>query len=115
MATIHKALHECSAEHPVFYEDEPDIHLNPKIGADWQLHGQQKRVLTPGQNEKYYLARALHSKTGKVSYMGGNSKSSVLFISLLTRLKATYHRAKTITLSGQLRYPQKPGNTAWAE
>ena len=51
MAVIHKALDECSAEHPVFYEDEVDIHLNPKIGADWQLRGQQKRVVTPGQNE----------------------------------------------------------------
>ncbi|GDH29720.1 IS630 transposase [Escherichia coli] len=75
-----------------------DIHLHPKIGADWQLRGQQKRVVTPGQNEKYYLAGALHSGTGKVSYVGGNSKSSALFISLLKRLKATYRRAKTITL-----------------
>lgn len=98
MAAIHKALDGCSTEHPVFYEDEVDIHLNPKIGADWQLRGQQKRVVTPGQNEKYYLAGALHSGTGKVSYVGGNSKSSALFISLLKRLKATYRRAKTITL-----------------
>ncbi|WP_349290289.1 hypothetical protein [Shigella dysenteriae] len=33
MAAIHKALDECSAEHPVFYEDEVDIHLHPKIGC----------------------------------------------------------------------------------
>lgn len=98
MAVIHKALDECSAEHPVFYEDEVDIHLNPKIGADWQLRGQQKRVVTPGQNEKYYLAGALHSGTSKVSYVGGNSKSSALFIALLKHLKATYRWAKTITL-----------------
>ena len=98
MAAIHKALDECSAEHPVFYEDEVDIHLNPKIGADWQRRGHQKRVVTPGQNEKYYLAGALHSGTGKVSYVGGNSKGSPLFISLLKHLKATYRRAKTITL-----------------
>ncbi|BCA38106.1 hypothetical protein KATP_06280 [Kluyvera ascorbata] len=98
MAAIHKALDECSAEHPVFYEDEVDIHLNPKIGADWQLRGHQKRIVTPGQNEKYYLAGALHSGTGKASYVGGNSKSSSLFISLLKHLKATYRRAKTITL-----------------
>ncbi len=94
MPAIHKALDECSAEHPVFYEDEVDIHLNPKIGADWQLRGQQKRVVTPGQNEKYYLAGALHCGTGKVSHVGSNSKSSALFISLLKRLKATYRRAK---------------------
>lgn len=98
MAAIAQALAGCSAEHPVFYEDEVDIHLNPKIGADWQLRGQQKRVVTPGQNEKYYLAGALHSGTGKVSYVGGNSKGSPLFIKLLKHLKATYRRAKTITL-----------------
>ena len=28
-------LYECSTEHPVFYDYEVDIHLNPKIGADW--------------------------------------------------------------------------------
>lgn len=75
-----------------------DIHLHPKTGADWQLRGQQKRVITPGQNEKYYLTGTLHSGTGRVSYVGGSSKSSSLFISLLQHLKATYRRAKTITL-----------------
>ncbi len=52
MAAICKALDECSIEHPVFYEDEVDIHLNPKIGAHWQVRGQQRRVVTPRQNEK---------------------------------------------------------------
>ncbi|WP_386263611.1 IS630 family transposase, partial [Xanthomonas translucens] len=33
MAAINAALAQCSPEHPVFYEDEVDIHLNPKIGA----------------------------------------------------------------------------------
>lgn len=31
MAAIHDALEKCSVEEPVFYEDEIDIHLNPKI------------------------------------------------------------------------------------
>lgn len=98
MVVIRKALDEFSIEHPVFYEDEVDIHLNPKIGADWQVYGQQKRVVTPGQNEKYYLADTLHSSTGKVSYVGGGSKASSLFISQLQHLKVTYRRAKIITL-----------------
>ncbi|AEG98131.1 hypothetical protein ACV240_004724 [Klebsiella aerogenes] len=42
MAVINKTLDECSDEYPVFYEDKMDIHLHPKIGADWQLLGQQK-------------------------------------------------------------------------
>ncbi|BHI70977.1 hypothetical protein JNE17039_45270 (plasmid) [Escherichia coli] len=54
-----KALDECSTEHPVFYEDEVDIHLNPKIGADWQLLGQQKRGgARRDRMKKYYLTGA---------------------------------------------------------
>ena len=98
MTATSVALTSCSPENPVFYEDEVDIHLNPKIGADWQLRGQPTRVVTPGQNEKYYLAGALHSGTCKVSYVGGARKGSSLFISLLKHLKAAYRRAKTITL-----------------
>lgn len=97
MAAISAALAKCSRDHPVFYKDEVDIYLNPKIGADWQRRRQQKRVVTPDQNEKYYRAGALHRGTGSVSYVGGNSKSSALFISLLKHLKASYRRAKTIT------------------
>lgn len=58
----------------------------------------EKRVVTPGENEKYCLAGALYSSTGNVSYVGGNSKSSALFVILLKHLKATYQRAKTVTL-----------------
>lgn len=98
MAAICKALDECSAENPVFYEEEVDIYLNPKIGADWQVRGRQKRIPTPGQNEKYYLAGALHSGTVKINYVGGNSKALSLFISLLAHLKVRTDGQKTITL-----------------
>lgn len=67
MVAVHEALAKCSAENPVFYEDEVDIHLNQKISADWQLRVLRKCVVTPSQNEKYYLAGALHSGTEKVS------------------------------------------------
>nr|CDS55808.1 putative transposase [Serratia symbiotica] len=49
--------------------------LIPKIGADGQLCGDHKPIVTPGQHEKYDLADALHSGTGKVSYVGGGSKT----------------------------------------
>ncbi|STS15691.1 putative transposase [Escherichia coli] len=47
---IHKALDECSAEHPVFYEDEVDIHLNPKIGG-LAVARTAETVVTPGQTK----------------------------------------------------------------
>ena len=43
MKEINEALARCSVDHPVFYEDEVDIHLNPKLGADWMLRGKQKK------------------------------------------------------------------------
>jgi len=95
---IEQALDQARPEHPVFYQDEVDIDLNPKIGADWMPEGQQKRIATPGQNQKHYLAGALHSGTGKTHYVSGSSKSSDLFIRLLETLRRTYRRAKTITL-----------------
>lgn len=98
LAAIRSALEKCCADHPVFYEDEVDIHLNPKIGADWGFRGKQRLVPTPGQNAKYYLAGSLHAGTGKVSYVGSISKCSELFISMLEHLRRTYRKAKTITL-----------------
>ena len=78
------------------YEDEVDIHLNPKIGLDWMVKGQQKEVLTPGQNEKRYLAGALNAKTGELIWAESDSKNSLLFIQLLWKLHQRYPNAKTI-------------------
>ena len=47
LAAIREALADNSVDHPVFYQDEVDIHLNPKIGADWGLRGEQRKVATP--------------------------------------------------------------------
>ena len=55
----------------LLYEDEVDIHLNPKIGNDWMLQGQQKEVMTPGQNQKRYLAGAFNSRTGRPIWVKG--------------------------------------------
>ena len=54
----------------MLYADEVDVHLNPKIGRDWMLPGQQRRIVTPGKNEKFYLAGALDVRTGKLHTTG---------------------------------------------
>lgn len=82
--------------HVAVYEDEVDIHLNPKIGPDWMVRGQQKEVLTPGNNQKRYLAGALDAHAGRVTYVEGPRKNSDLFVSLLERLARVYRDAKVI-------------------
>jgi transposase len=83
----------------LLYVDEVDVHLNPKIGDDWMLEGQQKTVLTPGQNQKRYLAGALNHATGRLAWVEGTRKTSALFIALVDHLvKRAYSRASKIHL-----------------
>jgi transposase len=78
------------------YADEVDIHLNPKIGPDWMLKGQQKVVLTPGRNVKRYLAGALDACSGRLTWVEAPHKRSGLFIDLLRRLERAYPAARVI-------------------
>jgi hypothetical protein len=70
----------------ILYVDEVDIHLNPKIGPDWMLRGTQKTVLTPGKNQKRYLAGALNARTGRLTWVEAERKNSQLFILQLWQL-----------------------------
>ena len=78
------------------YLDEVDVHLNPKIGPDWMNCGTQKEVVTPGQNVKRYLCGALDARSGLISWVKGEKKNSLLFVSMLHRLVETYPQAKVI-------------------
>jgi transposase len=78
------------------YEDEVDVHLNPKIGLDWMGRGQQKEVATPGKNVKRYLAGALDVRTGQLHWTTAEQKNSWLFLDLLEVLVKAYPEAKKI-------------------
>jgi transposase len=93
---IHRLLANLPRNHVAFYEDEVDIHLNPKIGLDWMVRGQQKEVVTPGQNVKRYLAGALDARTGRLHWVEGERKTSALFIALLQKLLASYPKGYVI-------------------
>ena len=54
---------------------------------------EQKTVLTPGQNQKHYLAGALHTRTGQVLWVGNGKKNSYLFLQLLRRVADAFPRA----------------------
>lgn len=81
-----------------FYEDEVDIHLNPKLGLDWMVQGQQKQVRTPGKNHKRYLAGAWEVRTQRLIWVEGERKTSYLFLDLLDRLRKLYPDAACLHL-----------------
>jgi transposase len=97
LRAIQRLVANLPADEVVLYLDEVDIHLNPKIGPDWTKRGRQKKVLTPGCNEKRYLAGAWNPKTRRLIYVEGERKNSLLFLELLHKLATkTYSNAKAI-------------------
>lgn len=98
LAEIRRLEARASADEPVLYSDEVDIHLNPKIGRDWMLRGRQRRVVTPGKNKKFYLAGALDVVSGALHTTGEDRKNANLFCALLKLLDARYPKARRIHL-----------------
>jgi transposase len=96
LAVIRRAIDGIAVGEVAVYLDEVDIHLNPKIGADWMNRGKQKEVMTPGQNVKRYLCGALNAQTGCIEYVAGERKNSLLFLSTLERLLKAYPLATMI-------------------
>lgn len=98
MRAIDRALEAASVDAPVFYVDEADVDLNPRIGYGWMKKGEQTAVPTPGKNQKRYLAGALHAQTGQVVWVEWHAKNAELFVLLLAELCKRYRRARSITL-----------------
>ena len=64
LARIRLAFEQLRAGVALFFADELDISLLPKVGYQWMPKGEQVEVMTPGTNEKRYLAGALDLTTG---------------------------------------------------
>ena len=65
------------------FQDEVDVNTNPKIGAMWMRRGQQAKVVTPGTNEKRYLAGSLNWRTGALILTQGlpkEGRTTALFL-----------------------------------
>jgi putative transposase len=90
LARIRWHTEQLQAHEMLVFADELDIHLLPKVGAAWMPRGSQEEVMTPGQNEKHYLAGALNLATGKILHCLGPRKNNALFRDLLTLLDRTY-------------------------
>lgn len=98
LAQISRVVGRSSSRQEVFYIDEADVDLNPRIGSCYSRKGRQMVVLTPGKNQKRYLAGALNARTGRVIHAESLRKNSNLFLALLERLSAAYRRAEKLHL-----------------
>jgi transposase len=94
--SIRKLIESLPPDQTAVWEDELDVHLNPRIGPDWMLRGTQRRVATPGQNVKRYVAGALDAVTDRLVWVSGVRKNSRLFIELLRKLLKVHADKKVI-------------------
>jgi transposase len=90
LARIRLAFERLRAGAALFFVDELDINLLPKLGYQWMPKGEQVEVLTPGTNEKRYLAGALDLTTGTITHCVWYRKQTGLFLDLLETLDRTY-------------------------
>jgi len=86
LASLRHLANNGSTAEPVFFEDEMDVHLNPKIGRDWMVPGHRRRVVTPGKNKKHFVAGALNAATRKLTWVEAPTKASDLFCKLVWKL-----------------------------
>ena len=90
LARIRMAFEQVGAGLALFFADELDLSLLPKVGYQWMPKGAQVEVLTPGTNEKRYLAGALNIQTGAITHCVWHRKTTGLFLDLLDTLDRAY-------------------------
>ncbi len=90
LARIRWVCERLPARAALFFADELDMPLLPKVGYQWMPKGEQVEVLTPGTNEKRYLAGALDMRTGVILHRVWRRKTHGLFLDLLQTLNHAY-------------------------
>jgi putative transposase len=90
LARIRWVFEQLKCSEAMVFADELDIHLLAKVGCAWMPKGTQQAVMTPGQNQKHYLAGALELTTGTLHHCLGPRKTNALFRDLLSVLDARY-------------------------
>jgi transposase len=90
LARIRLACERLRAGAALFFADELDLNLLPKVGSQWMPQGTQVEIMTPGTNEKRYLAGALDITTGTIAHCVWYRKVTGLFLDLLQTLDRTY-------------------------
>jgi len=93
---IRAVLRDLPDDETAVFTDEVDLNLNPKIGCMWMPQGEQAEVVTPGDNERCYLAGSLHWRTGLLIRTVGPKRDAALFVAHLKDLLSRLRRYKKI-------------------
>lgn len=97
LAAIRRLLSELPEDETAVFQDEVDVHLNPKIGSCWMVRGRQSEVVTPGNNQKRHLAGSLHWRTGTLLVSApATRRNTELFLEHLDDLRRSLRGYRVI-------------------
>jgi putative transposase len=74
----------------LLFEDEIDLHLLPGSTGCWTKRGSQRKVPTPGKNQKRYGFGAVNAISGAVIRLIRERKNSASFCALVEAIVAAY-------------------------
>jgi transposase len=74
----------------MLYQDEIDLNLLPGVIRCWTRRGEQRKICTPGQNQKRYGFGAVNFVTGQLTYRVGERKNSDGFCALIELIVQEY-------------------------
>jgi transposase len=96
LRALRALLAQLPADEEAVFEDEVDVNTNPKIGSMWMRRGAQAEVLTPGNNDKRYLAGSLLWRSGHLVVTWGAKRDGTLFERHLNDLRWRLRRYRVI-------------------
>ena len=99
LGRIRRLLRDLPASEVAVFQDEVDVNTNPKIGAMWMWRGCQAEAVTPGNNEKRYLAGSLNWRSGELILTegkAGQGRNTELFLAHLDDLRRRLRRYRVI-------------------
>lgn len=94
---IKKLLTTLPDDEVAVFQDEVDVHLNPKIGSMWMPKGEQACVSTPGNNRKCHVAGSLVWGTGTLLVSPPEARrNTAMFLAHLDDLRRRLRGRKKI-------------------
>jgi len=99
LAELRGLLEGLPDDETAVWQDEVEVHTNPKIGRMWMPEGKQAEVVTPGTNKKRHLSGSIHWRTGQVFVTEAAPKQGrdgALFIKHLDELRRRLRRYKKV-------------------
>ncbi len=99
LAELRALLEGLPADETAVFQDEVEVHTNPKIGRMWMPEGRQATAQTPGTNQERHLSGSIHWRTGQVFVTEAAPKrgrNGALFIRHLDDLRRRLRRYKRV-------------------